>query len=115
MSIRGVYFQAEIQSQPITWIVPHQFCPIVYRICLLFMHCLSLSPLQIPSTVDLRIMLTFLEFYRTLLGFVNFKLYHSVGIRYPPQVRRSTETNRINLMFNYLAAETNGSHFYRRK
>ncbi|XP_065828872.1 pescadillo homolog [Oscarella lobularis] len=73
VSIRGVYFQAEIQSQPITWIVPHQFCPII------------------PSTVDLRIMLTFLEFYRTLLGFVNFKLYHSVGIRYPPQLRRQTE------------------------
>jgi pescadillo protein len=29
-------------------------------------------------------MLTFLEFYETLLGFVNFKLYHSIKVNYPP-------------------------------
>jgi len=31
-------------------------------------------------------MCTFLEFYQTLLQFVNFKLYHSVGVAYPPLV-----------------------------
>ena len=31
-------------------------------------------------------MLTFLEFYQTLLQFVNFKLYHMLGVRYPPVV-----------------------------
>eukprot|EP00118_Oscarella_pearsei_P022211 m.253654 g.253654 ORF g.253654 m.253654 type:complete len:518 (+) comp40373_c0_seq5:530-2083(+) len=70
VSIRGVYFQVEIHGQVITWIVPHQFCP------------------TIPANVDLRIMMTFLEFHRTLLGFVNFKLYHSVGLRYPPQLKK---------------------------
>lgn len=29
-------------------------------------------------------MLTFLEFYHTLLQFVNFKLYHSLAVHYPP-------------------------------
>ncbi len=29
-------------------------------------------------------MLTFLEFYQTLLQFVNFKLYHSLSVHYPP-------------------------------
>ncbi len=31
-------------------------------------------------------MLTFLEFYQTLLQFVNFKLYNTLGVRYPPVV-----------------------------
>lgn len=31
-------------------------------------------------------MLTFLDFYSTLLQFVNFKLYHTLGVRYPPVV-----------------------------
>eukprot|EP01126_Amoeba_proteus_P041037 TRINITY_DN4403_c0_g1_i5.p1 TRINITY_DN4403_c0_g1~~TRINITY_DN4403_c0_g1_i5.p1 ORF type:complete len:426 (+),score=134.07 TRINITY_DN4403_c0_g1_i5:145-1422(+) len=31
-------------------------------------------------------MLTFLEFYEVLLSFVNFKLYHSIGMTYPPKL-----------------------------
>lgn len=31
-------------------------------------------------------MATFTEFYTTLLGFVNFKLYHSLNLFYPPKV-----------------------------
>lgn len=31
-------------------------------------------------------MVTFLEFYQTLLQFVNFKLYHTIGVHYPPVV-----------------------------
>jgi len=29
----------------------------------------------------LQVMLTFLEFYECMLQFVNFKLYHSLGVR----------------------------------
>lgn len=39
---------------------------------------------QIPSDVDVRVMLTFLELYQTLLGFVLFKLYTDSGLVYPP-------------------------------
>ena len=38
----------------------------------------------LPADVDYRVMLTFLEFYQTLLQFVNFKLYHSLSVHYPP-------------------------------
>lgn len=40
----------------------------------------------LPTDVDYRVMLTFLEFYQTLLQFVNFKLYNMLGVRYPPVV-----------------------------
>lgn len=36
--------------------------------------------------VDYKVMLTFLEFYHTMLQFVNYKLYHFLGVRYPPVV-----------------------------
>lgn len=32
-------------------------------------------------------MATFTEFYTTLLGFVNFRLYQSLNLLYPPKVR----------------------------
>ena len=65
ISIKGVYYQAEIQSQLITWIVPHAFSQ------------------NTPSDVDFRVMATFLELYRTLLGFVNYKLFTDLGVVYP--------------------------------
>ena len=40
----------------------------------------------LPTDVDYRVMLTFLEFYQTLLQFVNFKLYNTLGVCYPPVV-----------------------------
>lgn len=68
LSIKGVYFQAEIQDQPVTWIVPYQFCQ------------------EPPSDVDFRVMLTFVEFYTTMTGFVNFKLYNMLNLHYPPKI-----------------------------
>nr|GEY54350.1 pescadillo homolog [Tanacetum cinerariifolium] len=37
-----------------------------------------------PLDVDYKIMLTFLEFYETLFGFLNFKLYESINLKYQP-------------------------------
>jgi pescadillo protein len=67
-SIKGIYYQAEIKGQTITWVVPYQFSQ------------------NIPTDVDFRVMLTFLEFYRTLVGFVNFKLYTELNMTYPPKI-----------------------------
>ena len=43
---------------------------------------------QMPTDVDYRVMLTFVEFYSSLLGFVNYKLYTGLNLKYPPQVCR---------------------------
>jgi len=69
ISIKGIYFQAEIQGQNVTWIVPHQFTQ------------------ELPEDVDFRIMMTFIEFYTTMLGFINFQLYHTLNLHYPPQLK----------------------------
>ena len=45
-----------------------------------------LACLQGPADVDFKIMATFLEFYTTLLGFVNYRLYTDLGLIYPPKV-----------------------------
>ncbi|KAG0236985.1 Pescadillo N-terminus-domain-containing protein [Mortierella sp. GBAus27b] len=68
LSIKGIYYQAEIKGQTITWLVPYQFSQ------------------DVPTDVDFRVMLTFLEFYQTLCGFVNFKLYSDVNLVYPPKL-----------------------------
>ena len=57
--------QTSGQAVPVRWVVPHNFTQ------------------HIPEGVDFRVMLTFFEFYETLLGFVLFKLYGDMGIRYP--------------------------------
>ena len=41
---------------------------------------------QHPTDVDYRVMATFTEFYTTLLGFVNFRLYQSLNLHDPPKV-----------------------------
>ncbi|CAE6451279.1 unnamed protein product, partial [Rhizoctonia solani] len=66
LSIKGVYFQAEVMGQTVTWLVPYQFTQ------------------PIPVDVDARVMLTFVELYQTLLGFVFFKLYSDISLVYPP-------------------------------
>ncbi|KAL9934083.1 hypothetical protein V8E36_007165 [Tilletia maclaganii] len=66
LSIKGVYFQASVQGQTVTWLVPYMFTQ------------------HVPADVDFRIMMTFLELYQTLLGFVLFKLYSDEGLVYPP-------------------------------
>jgi pescadillo protein len=67
LSIKGIYYQATIQGQDILWLVPYRFVQ------------------NVTGDIDFRIMGTFVEFYTTLLGFVNFRLYTSIGLVYPPK------------------------------
>ena len=68
LSIKGIYYQAEVMGQPITWVTPYKFA------------------MQPPTDVDFRIMDTFLHFYTTLVGFVNCRLYSTLNLKYPPKV-----------------------------
>ncbi|KAG8368155.1 hypothetical protein BUALT_Bualt15G0015600 [Buddleja alternifolia] len=65
ISVKGIYYQAEVDGQTVTWLTPHALQ-------------------QVLPEVDYRVMLTFLEFYESLLAFVNYKLYHSINVNYPP-------------------------------
>lgn len=65
ISIKGIYFQAEVMGQTVTWIVPHRFNQ------------------KLDENVDYKVMKTFLEFHEVLLGFVNYKLFNTLGMRYP--------------------------------
>jgi pescadillo len=67
LSIKGIYYQATIQGQDIMWLVPYRFVQ------------------RVTGDIDYRIMGTFVEFYCTLLGFVNYRLYTSIGLVYPPK------------------------------
>jgi pescadillo protein len=53
-------------GQTVTWIVPHNFA------------------YDRPESVDLKLMSIFVEFYTTMLGFVNFRLFHNLNLHYPP-------------------------------
>ncbi|MCJ1419679.1 mRNA-binding ribosome synthesis protein nop7 [Xylographa parallela] len=73
LSIKGIYYQATIQGQDLLWLVPYKFVQ------------------RVTGDVDFRIMGTFVEFYTTLLGFVNYRLYTSIGLIYPPRFNSKSD------------------------
>jgi pescadillo protein len=79
LSIKGIYYSAEIQGQDILWLVPYKFAQ------------------NVPADVDFRIMHTFVEFYTTLLGFVLFKLYTNEGLVYPPKFDQEADAKGAGL------------------
>jgi len=79
LSIKGIYYQAEVQGQDILWLVPYKFAQ------------------NVPVDVDFRIMHTFVEFYTTLLGFVMFKLYTNEGLVYPPKFDKDADAKAAGL------------------
>ncbi|PON84254.1 Pescadillo [Trema orientale] len=66
VSVKGIYYQAEVQGQKITWLTPHALQQVL------------------TDDIDFNVMLTYLEFNETLLAFVNCHLYHSINVKYPP-------------------------------
>ncbi|KAJ1796673.1 mRNA-binding ribosome synthesis protein nop7 [Coemansia sp. RSA 2399] len=79
LSIKGIYYQADIQGQTITWLVPYQFNQ------------------HVPRNVDFKIMSTFLQFYRTLLGFVNYRLFTVSNLAYPPKIDKLLDDSAAGL------------------
>lgn len=73
ISIKGIYYQAEVMGEKITWLVPHKFSQ------------------ELPDDVDYRVMLTFLDFYEVFLGFVLFRLYATLGLKYPPSISQEKD------------------------
>ena len=73
LTVKGIYYQAEVKGVAITWLQPWQFAQ------------------DLPTDVDYRVMLTFLELHEVLLRFVHFKLFHGLGLLYPPTLRAEAE------------------------
>jgi len=69
ISVKGVYMEASMKGSTVRWVIPHSFTQ------------------SMPEEVDYKVMLTFFEFYETLLSFVLFKLYNQLGLRYPLPVK----------------------------
>lgn len=81
LSLKGIYYQAEIMGVKINWVVPYQFTQ------------------KMPFDIDYNVMNTFLEFYRQLMNFAHYKLYTEVGLVYPPKRMdlKSKDGSKVNL------------------
>ncbi|KAK8869705.1 hypothetical protein IAR55_000273 [Kwoniella newhampshirensis] len=71
LGIKGVYYECDVPGQGgemvrVRWLEGYEFQQYV------------------PTDVDFRILLTFLDLYRTLVSFVLFKLYTEENLVYPP-------------------------------
>ncbi|CAH8361140.1 unnamed protein product [Eruca vesicaria subsp. sativa] len=92
VSVKGIYYQAELEGQKITWLTPHAIQQVF------------------TNDVDFGVLLTFLEFYETLLAFINFKLYHSLNVKYPPILDSRLEALAADLyaLSRYIDASSRG-------
>ncbi|KAI1725296.1 pescadillo like protein [Ditylenchus destructor] len=70
VSIKGIYYQAEIMGEKVTWIVGHD------------------RAVGRANEMDFSVMATFVDFYVSMLSFVNFRLYKSLGLHYPPKLQK---------------------------
>ncbi|KHN72215.1 Pescadillo -like protein [Toxocara canis] len=78
ISIKGIYYEAHVMGERLTWIVAHE------------------RGVGHVSEVDFSVMATFVEFYVAMLGFVNYRLYQSIGLYYPPQIAFSTSNQKMS-------------------
>jgi len=84
ISVKGVYMEASIENCCIRWVIPHAFTQFL------------------PTDVDFRVMMTFFEFYETLLGFVLYKLFNDIGIHYPLAVTGVDFTSSSSVLAAHL-------------
>jgi len=78
LGVKGVYYEIIAPGQsgelvPVRWLESYDFQQ------------------HVPHDVDFRILLTFLELYRTLIGFVLYKLYTEENLVYPPPVDKELD------------------------
>ena len=86
ISIKGIYYQAEVNGVTLTWVEPH--------------HSFAQQP---TMAVDYRVMSSFLELYEAVLTFINFKLYHDLGLSYPPAIDARADGAGVHLGATVLA------------
>ncbi|CAJ1783717.1 unnamed protein product [Sphenostylis stenocarpa] len=93
VSVKGIYYQAEVEGQTITWLTPHSLQQVV------------------SDDVDITTMLNFLQLYEPLLSFVNFRLYHSINLKYPPILDPRLEALAADLyaLTRYVSSNTRAS------
>ena len=82
VSIKGTYFQAQIMGEKVTWIMGHQR---------------SVGRVQ---DVDFATLANFVDFYTTALSFINFRLYKSIGLLYPPKLARTKSNTCGRTLFH---------------
>jgi len=78
LGVKGVYYEIDAPGQsgdavPVRWLESYDFQQ------------------HVPHDVDFRILLTFLELYRTLISFVSYKLYTEENLVYPPPIDRELD------------------------
>ncbi|VDD86188.1 unnamed protein product [Enterobius vermicularis] len=74
ISIKGIYYQAQVKGEVLTWIVGHD------------------RGVGEITEVNFSILSVFAEFYVALLESVNCHLYRSIGLYYPPKLSYSTNS-----------------------
>lgn len=79
ISIKGIYYEAHVMGERLTWIVAHE------------------RGVGHVTEVDFSVMATFAEFYSAMLSFVNYRLYQSIGLFYPPQIAYSSSNQKVSL------------------
>merc|ERR1711970_1363804 len=86
VSIKGIYIQLSILDEEVIFVCPHRF-----------VH-------STPNDIDYNVLSTFLDFYETLLKFVNFRLYKQSGLHYPPRI--DDKLDKLGFGFRRLKIET---------
>ncbi|KAL3099750.1 hypothetical protein niasHS_000234 [Heterodera schachtii] len=83
ISIKGVYYQAEILGERVTWVVGHE------------------RAVGRANELDFSVMANFVDFYLCMLCFVNFRLYKTLGLFHPPQLRRQQMPSENDFSFDH--------------
>ena len=112
-SIKGIYFQAEVEGVAVTWLQPWQFsqalpCDVDYKVMLTFLELHEVCALVCapPRAANLRLCFACPLTHsheplftppQVLLKFTLYKLYHGLGLAYPPTLRADREDGGAHL------------------